>query len=285
MVVTTRFAPSPTGYLHLGHAYAAIFAANRALEVNGQFVLRIEDIDEVRSSLEFETEIFRDLSWLGVKWGSPVRRQSEHLSTYQAALEHLGDLNLLYPCFCSRKDIVREIANISHAPHGPEGFIYPGTCKNLDSLKIEELIASGAPYAMRLNMNRAISMTGTLTWRDRRKGVQVAKPNKFGDIVLARKDISTSYHLAVTVDDHIQGVSLVTRGADLFEASHIHRLLQALLGFNVPDYEHHKVIVDRKGKRFSKRDGGARLSDFRKNECKPDSVFKMLGISLGQTMP
>lgn len=261
----TRFAPSPTGRLHLGHAHSALFAQSMALREGGHMLLRIEDIDPIRCQPYFVADILEDLAWLGLTWPDPVRRQSEHLADYAEALARLGEMGLLYPCFCTRKDIQDEVARAAHAPHGPDGVLYPGLCRRLSDEAREQRRAAGEPFALRLDMARAVALAGPLSWNDRGQGrtVIAARPERFGDVVLARKDIPTSYHLAVTVDDHLQGVSLVTRGEDLFEATHVHRLLQALLGLHVPDYHHHPLLRDAQGRRWAKRDQALTLRALR----------------------
>jgi glutamyl-Q tRNA(Asp) synthetase len=280
----TRFAPSPTGLLHLGHAHSALFAAEHADD--GNFLLRIEDIDPGRCRPEFEAAIKEDLAWLGFEWQTPVRRQSEHIDDYRAALDRLQAMGLLYPCFCTRKDIQAEIAAAGHAPHdiqaqnitsGPDGFLYPGTCRHLAPSARADKLAAGEPHALRLKTNTAALQSGPLTWHDRGAGEQQATPEIFGDAVLARKDTPTSYHLAVTFDDAIQGITLVTRGQDLFAASHLHRLLQALLGLPVPDYHHHGLINGPDGNRLAKRDKAATIRDLREHGHSPDEVRAMAG--------
>lgn len=274
----TRFAPSPTGLLHIGHAYAALFAA-RAGE---RFLLRIEDIDTGRCRPEFEAAILEDLAWLGLSWPAPVRRQSEHFPDYRAALDRLSGRGLLYPCFCTRADIQREIAAAASAPHatspGPDGPLYPGTCRKLTDSERATRMASGAPYALRLTMDLACTAAGPLSWHDVAKGEQHAAPAQFGDLVLARKDTPASYHLACTLDDALQGVTLVTRGADLFEATHVHRLLQALLGLPTPHYHHHKLLTDASGRKFSKRDQAPTLKALRESGRTPADVRIMAGL-------
>ncbi|MGC2855086.1 tRNA glutamyl-Q(34) synthetase GluQRS [Novispirillum sp. DQ9] len=273
----TRFAPSPTGLLHLGHAYSALFAA-RAAGPGGRFLLRIEDIDPLRCQPAFTDALLEDLAWLGLRWEEPVRLQSRHLDDYAAALDRLRGMGLVYPCFCTRKDIQREVGDIHRAPHGPDGApLYPGTCR---SLPAEEATAREAaePHALRLDVARALALAGApLTWHDRARGAQVARPEMFGDVVLARKDTPTSYHLAVTVDDALQGVTLVTRGHDLFEATHIHRLLQALLGLPTPDYHHHGLLTGPDGKRYAKRDQSLTLRALRESGMSVGEVMAMLG--------
>lgn len=274
---TTRFAPSPTGYLHLGHAHAALFAA-RAAGAGGRFLLRVEDIDLSRCRPEFETAIIEDLSWLGLRWEQPVRRQSEHFDDYRASLDRLTARGLIYPCFCTRKQIADEIAHSQQAPHGPDGPIYPGTCRSLGAAERNRRIASGAPYALRLDVARATRDAGALTWHDRIRGVQAATPEVFGDVVLARKDTPASYHLAVTVDDALQGVSLVTRGEDLFAATHLHRLLQTLLDLPTPDYHHHGLLTNAAGERLAKRDRALTLRALREAGKSATEVRALAGF-------
>lgn len=266
--IVTRFAPSPTGYLHLGHAYSALFAEEMAGKAGGRFLLRIEDIDPARCRPEFESAIYEDLAWLGLFWEQPVRRQSEHLADYCQALDRLQDMELLYPCFCSRKDI----AGSGHAPHGPDGPLYPGTCRGLSATERAERMEAGQPFALRLDMAAAVRLAGPLVWRDAAVGEQTAQPEIFGDVVLARKDVPTSYHLAVTLDDHLQGVTLVTRGRDLFEATHVHRLLQALLGLDVPQWHHHPLLMGPSGQRLAKRDRSETLRALRGRGLEVDDL-------------
>ncbi len=278
MTTITRFAPSPTGHLHLGHAYSALFAANAAARAHGTFLVRIEDIDQGRCRPEFETQIFEDLSWLGLSWETPVRRQSEHFADYQDALDRLEEMKLLYPCFCTRKDIQAEINASGGAPHGPDGPLYPGTCRRLSPKITSARIAAGKAYALRIDMAAAVARTGALEWHDQESGVIAARPERFGDVVLARKDTPTSYHLAVTWDDHLQGVTLVTRGQDLFDATDVHRLLQALLDLNVPGYHHHKLLTDEHGDRFAKRNQSETLKSLRDNGKTPDDIRTLVGM-------
>jgi glutamyl-Q tRNA(Asp) synthetase len=279
MNFTTRFAPSPTGHLHLGHAYSALYAMQCAEDQGGKFLLRIEDIDPERCKKEYEVELLEDLEWLGLNWPSPVRRQSEHIDDYANALAELQSLGLLYPCFCSRKDIRTEISAAGYAPHaaimGLEGPLYPGTCRNLSTMEQQSRTASGFPFALRLKTDTALKVTGPLTWHDKLTGTQVAYPEKFGDPVLARKDVPTSYHLSVTVDDHIQGITCVTRGQDLYSATHIHRLLQALLNLNTPTYSHHQLLTDNQGQRYAKRDNALTLRILRDEGHSAAEVRKM----------
>ena len=282
MTATTRFAPSPTGYLHRGHAYSALFAAEQAGD-EGRFLLRIEDIDPVRCRPEYTDAIKEDLAWLGLAWPEPARVQSAHLDDYTNALDRLDAMGLLYPCFCTRGNIRREIEAAGYAPHeapnGPDGPIYPGICRGMDNAERADRIARGDVFAQRLNITKAVRMAGALTWHDRDQGIVDATPEIFGDVVLARKDVPTSYHLSVTVDDHLQGVTLVTRGEDLFPASHLHRLLQALLGLDVPEWRHHTLLTDDEGRRYAKRDFAATLRDLRQQGEDSGALRRGLGFS------
>ncbi len=277
MTIVTRFAPSPTGLLHLGHACSALLAW-QAAQPDGRFLLRIEDIDTGRSREEFVAAAERDLAWLGLTWEQPVRRQSRHFGDYRAALARLDAMNVLYPCFCTRADIAAEIARSPTAPHGPDGVLYPGTCRTLSPAERAQRIATGAPYAVRLDVARAQSHSAALTWRDLDRGEQTAQPETLGDVVLARKDVPTSYHLAVTVDDALQGVTLVTRGDDLFHATHIHRLLQALLDLPVPVWRHHRLLTDAAGRRYAKRDKALTLQALRESGRTPAEVRALAGV-------
>jgi glutamyl-Q tRNA(Asp) synthetase len=260
--ITTRFAPSPTGYLHLGHAASALFATEQA--AGGRALLRIEDIDQGRCREEFVAAIINDLDWLGLSFDRQIRRQSLHFAEYQAALDRLAAMDLLYPCFCTRA----EIATMGGAPHGPDGPLYPGTCRSLTGER-------QGPFALRLKMAEATRLTGPLTWRDLDAGEQIARPELFGDVVLARKDTPASYHLAVTLDDARQGVTLVTRGMDLFPSSHLHRLLQALLDLPVPEWRHHPLLMDQSGQRLAKRDGAPSIRSLREKGMSPEEVRRL----------
>lgn len=271
-MIVTRFAPSPTGFLHLGHAYSALFAQDAARKAGGRFLLRIEDIDTARCKPEFEVAILEDLAWLGLSWECPVRRQSDHFDDYRAALGQLDRLGVTYPCFCSRKDI----ATAQTAPHGP-GATYPGTCRNRTPDDRAERTAAGQPYAVRLDVSACMALTGPLSWHDRTAGTMAAQPELEGDPVIARRDTPTSYHLSVTVDDHLQGVTLVTRGEDLFAATHVHRLLQGLLGYATPDYCHHPLLKNAQGERLSKRDGAVAIRTLREQGKTPEQVREMAG--------
>jgi glutamyl-Q tRNA(Asp) synthetase len=252
-MIVTRFAPSPTGYLHLGHVCSAWEGWHAARAAGGCFLLRIEDIDCGRCRPEFEAAIREDLAWLGLDWDGEMRRQSEHFDDYRAALARLDAQGLLYPCFCTRRDIQAEIARAGGAPQGDDGPVYPGTCRHLSPAERAQRVASGIDYALRLDVAAALAQTGAVDWYEDGRRI-AADPAALGDVVLARKDVPTSYHLAVTVDDALQAVTLVTRGVDLFAATHIHRLLQALLGLPTPAYRHHSLLTDANGRRLAKRD-------------------------------
>lgn len=281
MIVVTRFAPSPTGKLHLGHAYSALAAWRFAKEREGRFLLRIEDIDLARCREAHVAGIFEDLAWLGLDWEQPVRRQSEHLDDFAAALDRLKAQKLVYPCFCTRKAIAEEVARSPSAPHGPDGPIYPGTCRRLSEAERADRLAR-EPHAWRLDVAHAAARSGSMTWWDERAGEVAATPALFGDVVLARKDAPTSYHLAVTVDDALQGVTDVVRGEDLFAATHVHRLLQALLGLPTPRYHHHRLITDASGRRLAKREGAPALTELRAQGVDPATLRATLSSDLSQ---
>lgn len=249
-MIVTRFAPSPNGRLHLGHAYAAIRAHDIAIEAGGRFLLRIEDIDGARSRPELADEFRRDLEWLGLEW-EEVPAQSTRLESYRQAARRLLDAGLLYPCTCTRSQIAA-----LRPRTGPEGLVYPGTCKG-------RLLDPSRPAALRLDVDRAMEMVGEIVWEDDIAGAVVADPREFGDVVLVRKDEPASYHLAATLDDAADGVTLVTRGADLFMATHIHRVLQALLDLPVPRWHHHGLLLDAGGEKLAKRRGSAGLAELR----------------------
>ncbi len=276
--LVTRFAPSPTGRLHLGHAHSALFAHSIAAAGGGRFLLRIEDIDQSRCRPEFERAICDDLAWLGLDWEMPVRRQSDHMDAYRAALDRIAAQELLYPCFCSRKEIEAEIARATSAPQGPDGPLYPGTCRDLAPEVRKAHIAAGEPYALRLDAAKAARQGGPLAWRDLERGTFVVEPGILGDVVLGRRDAPASYHLAVTLDDHLQGVTLVTRGEDLLPATHIHRLLQALLDLSVPSWRHHRLLTNEKGQRLAKRDSAASIAALRDAGHTPAEVRRLAGF-------
>jgi glutamyl-Q tRNA(Asp) synthetase len=272
-MIVTRFAPSPTGLLHLGHAFAAI----TAYEGGDDFVLRIEDIDRARSRDAFVEAIFLDLKWLGLSWDEPVIRQSSRMAVYGAALARLQEQGLTYPCFCTRADIAREIAQAGDAPHGRQAPLYPGTCRALPAEERQARIAAGASYAIRLDTGRAAALTGPLTFLEQGHR-RAADPGHCGDVVIARKDMPTSYHLSVVVDDAAQGVTLVTRGDDLLPATHVQRLLQALLGLPEPQYAHHRLILDAAGRKFSKRDAAVTLKALREAGATPADIRARIGL-------
>lgn len=273
----TRFAPSPTGPLHLGHAFSALTAWERAR--GGTFLLRIEDIDRARCRPDYEAAICDDLRWLGLHWPEPVLRQSERLNIYAEALEQLEKIGVTYPCACTRADIRAALSAPQEGatPIGPDGPVYPGTCRG------RGLPAEGA--AIRLDMRRALALAGLPEFEEtgpdhggrQRKSAQYLIEN-VGDIVLARRDIGTSYHLSVVVDDAAQGVTEVVRGLDLFEATAIHVLLQRLLGLPVPTYHHHRLIRDAQGKRLAKRDDARALAKYRAEGATPQDIRRMVGL-------
>jgi glutamyl-Q tRNA(Asp) synthetase len=281
-MIVTRFAPSPTGYLHLGHAYAAGFAAT----AGETFLLRLEDIDTTRCRPQFAAAIIEDVRWLGLRFPEPVLRQSSRLAAYRAALAALLARGLVYPCFCTRKDIAQAASAPHLAPHGPDGPggpRYPGTCKHLSAEERARRTAT-EPYALRLDAQAAAEAVGDLSFEetglgpDGQCGKIAVDPHLFGDVVLARKDAFAAYHLAVVLDDAFQGVSLVTRGADLFAATHIQRVLQALLNLPVPAYRHHKLILDEHGRKFSKRDRAVTLRALRAAGVSVAQIHRRLGL-------
>lgn len=254
----TRFAPSPTGELHLGHAYSAVLAHAAARSVGGHFLIRIDDIDGSRSREEYVGASLADLQWLGIAWdGDPVR-QSDRLGDYAAALDRLRARGLVYPCFCTRADIAASLS----APHGPSGAVYPGTCRALSDKERARRMAD-EPHCWRLDMAHASAEAGELAWEEAGQGLRTADPLAHGDIVLARKDAPASYHLASTLDDAAMGVTHIIRGADLIASTDFHRLLQALLGLPTPLYRHHALVCGPNGKRLAKRDAAASLASLR----------------------
>lgn len=283
----SRFAPSPTGYLHLGHAFSALTAHDAARKANGRFLLRIEDIDLGRCRPEFEAAIYDDLAWLGITWEAPVRRQSDWFADYEAALSALTRRNLVYRCFKTRKEIIDGIARAPHlTAEGPESPVFLGAPLAADEERL--LLEQGAPFAWRLSMSAAHQALGSqhLGLRIVEENIDggggrtiTATPEIFGDIVIARKDSGTSYHLASVLDDALQGVTHVIRGEDLRAAAHLHRLIQALLGLPTPVYRHHRLITDQSGKRLAKRDRAATLRALRENGASSADVRAMLGIT------
>lgn len=290
--MVTRFAPSPTGRLHVGHGWSALMAMDMARAAGGAFRLRIEDIDGTRSRPEHVAGIIEDLTWLGVEWDGEIMVQSRRIASYDAALDRLRAMGLLYPCFCTRADIQASLT----APHGPAEQTYPGTCRGLGEEEQARRIAAGAAHAWRIDMQRATERAGALDWTslsfeepDRLAIIVNADPRAAGDVVLARKDAPASYHLSCTLDDAAMGVSHVLRGNDLFGATHIHRLLQALLGLPSPAYLHHPLLVGADGKRLAKRDGSIALADLRAQGMAPERLAHDLrhrrfpvGIALAQ---
>ena len=275
MQPVTRFAPSPTGRLHLGHAYSALLAHDFARERDGSFLLRIEDIDHGRARAEHVDAIFQDLIWLGLEWDGEIVYQSERLPLYAEALETLKRQGLVYPCFCTRAEIAAEIAASVAAPQGPAGATaYPGTCRALSPVERERGLAE-RPHAWRLDVSKASEQAGPLAWHDHDVKVTAA-PGRFGDVVLARKDAPASYHLAVTVDDAALGVTDVVRGRDLFDSTHVHRLLQALLGLPTPHYRHHPLLTDGRGERLAKRHQAPTLGDLRASGADAAELAAML---------
>jgi len=277
--IVTRFAPSPTGHLHLGHAYSALLGYRTAKDNAGRFLLRIEDIDRARCRAEFETDLFEDLTWLGLDWEQPVRRQSDHFDDYRMALARLESQGVLYPCFCSRKDI----AAAASAPHAGESAVYPGTCRALHPDLAAARQAKGDPFALRFDIAKATARTGPLVFWDAEPGSEkwreiAVEPERLGDVVLGRRDTPASYHLCATLDDHLQGITLVIRGEDLRSATHIHRLLQALLGLATPCYSHHVLLVNESGERLSKRDGAVTLRRLRASGMSAGAVRAMAGF-------
>jgi glutamyl-Q tRNA(Asp) synthetase len=283
-----RFAPSSNGYLHLGHALSALINFDMARAAGGRLLLRIEDIDGSRCRPEYEEAIVEDLAWLGIEWEQPVRRQSGHLGDYRAALAKLERGGLLYPSFESRAEIAALVAEREQAgawPRDPDGApLYPGNAKSLPAELREQRIAAGAPYALRLDMAAAIARAGTLVWTEAgqgpggESGTVTADPGAWGDVVLGRKDTPTSYHLAVVVDDAIQGVTQVVRGQDLFFATSVHRLLQALLGLPAPAYRHHRLLLDADGKKLSKSTRATGLRELRAQGISPADIRRMVGL-------
>jgi glutamyl-Q tRNA(Asp) synthetase len=283
-----RFAPSPNGYLHLGHAYSALLNFDLARRAGGRFLLRIEDIDPARCRPEFETAVYEDLAWLGIAWETPVRRQSEHLADYRDAVEKLSAQGLVYPSFESRAEIARLVAEReAHAPwpRDPDGApLYPGAAKSLSPDARARWLESGAPYALRLDMAAACARAGDLGWIERGQGpagetgAVAARPEAWGDVILARKETPTSYHLSVVIDDALQGVTEVVRGEDLFWSTSVHRLLQRLLGLSQPVYRHHRLVLDGAGRKLSKSTEATGLRELRAGGATPADIRRMAGL-------
>ena len=288
MTPVFRFAPSPNGYLHLGHAYSALLNFDAARQSGGRFLLRIEDIDPTRCKPEFETAILGDLDWLGIAWEQPVRRQSRHLADYRAAIEKLSARGLLYPSFESRAEIAKLVeqheAN-GRWPRDPDGApLYPGTAKLLSGEQRARLLQSGAPFALRLDMAAARATVGDLNWIERGEGPEgetgavAARPEAWGDVILARRDTPTSYHLSVVIDDALQGVTGVVRGRDLFWSTSVHRLLQALLGLPQPTYRHHRLVLDDAGQKLAKSTGSTGLRELRAAGATAADIRRLVGL-------
>lgn len=276
MIISTRFAPSPTGRLHLGHALAAKVAWRLARDNGGQFFLRHEDIDGSRVREEFYAWIEEDLGWLGFHWDGAAIRQSSRVASYEAALIALREMDLVYPCFCTRRVIQEEWGRMGEAPQGPEGPLYPGICRRLTAQERENGLSQGWPHAWRLNARKAGEQCGVLSFTDLRFGKQSVQPERLGDVVLARKDIGIAYHLAVVVDDAFQCITHVTRGEDLLASTHVHRLLQHLLKLPEPAYLHHRLVVDKEGKRLAKRDHATSIAELRSQGLSAEDVLALL---------
>ena len=283
-----RFAPSPNGYLHLGHAYSALLNFDLARRAGGRLLLRIEDIDATRCRPEFEAAIREDLAWLGISWEMPVRRQSEHLARYRAAVEKLSAQGLIYPAFESRAEIARLVAQREAEapwPRDPDGApLYPGAAKSLAPDVRSRLVEEGTPYALRLDLAAACRGVQDLAWIEHGEGpggetgVVAARPEAWGDVILARKETPTSYHLSVVIDDALQGVTDVVRGRDLFWSTSVHRLLQHLLGIQPPDYRHHRLIIDMSGQKLSKSTGATGLRELRGQGATPSDIRRLVGL-------
>jgi glutamyl-Q tRNA(Asp) synthetase len=289
MPLVFRFAPSPNGHLHLGHAYSALKNFDLARQAGGRFLLRIEDIDATRCKPEFEAAIYQDLAWLRIDWEVPVRRQSEHLDSYRDAVEKLSAEGLVYPSFESRAEIAKWIAQQEVSggwPRDPDGApLYPETSKSLAPDERKRLIESGVPYALRLDMAEACARAGELAWTERGEGpdgetdVVAARPEAWGDVILARKETPTSYHLSVVIDDALQGVTDVVRGQDLFWSTSVHRLLQRLLGLPQPAYRHHRLMLDPAGQKLSKSTEATGLRELRAAGMTPADIRRLVGLS------
>jgi glutamyl-Q tRNA(Asp) synthetase len=283
-----RFAPSPNGHLHLGHAYSALLNFDCARQAGGRFLLRIEDIDPTRCKPEFEAAIYQDLHWLGIAWEEPVRRQSRHLDDYRGTIEKLSALGLLYPGFESRAEIAKLVEQRevdARWPRDPDGApLYPGAAKLLSDDERARRLQSGAPFALRLDMAAACASAGDLTWDERGEGPEgetgavVARPDAWGDVILARRETPTSYHLSVAIDDALQGVTEVVRGQDLFWSTSVHRLLQALLGLPRPAYRHHRLMLDSAGHKLSKSTAATGLRELRAGGATAADIRRLVGL-------
>ena len=280
MQVTTRFAPSPSGPLHVGHLLAALQARRLADAHGGRCLLRVEDIDQRAQHPEYLELMYEDLRWLNLHFDGEVMVQTQRFGVYEQTLETLRRMGVLYPCFCTRSEIKAQVAEMGRAPHATLGYLYPGTCRRLPADAVAEKLAAGLPHSWRLDMQRVQDLIGCPTWHDMRRGTQRCVPAAYGDVVLARKDFPASYHLSVVVDDAAQGVTHVTRGADLFDATHIHRALQGVLGLPVPLYCHHALLRDNAGKRLAKRDGARSIASLREAGFSPEQVLASLHEAL-----
>ncbi len=278
--VVTRFAPSPSGPMHVGHLLAALQARRLADAHGGRCLLRIEDIDPRCHDPKWTALLYEDLAWLGLAFEGEVMVQRRRFGLYAGVLERLRGMGLLYPCFCTRTEIRAQVAELGRAPHATLGYLYPGTCRRLPADVVEERLALGDAHAWRLDMQRVQDLIGCPLWHDLRRGTQRCVPTAYGDVVLARKELPTSYHLAVVVDDAAQGVTHVTRGEDLFESTHIHRALQGVLGLPVPLYCHHGLLRDNAGKRLAKRDGARSLASLRAEGYTPGRLMESLQRAL-----
>lgn len=279
-MLTTRFAPSPSGPLHVGHLLAAENARRMADANGGRCLLRIEDIDERARHPEWLRLLETDLVWLGLHFDGEVMIQSRRFDVYAEVLRSLRKRGFLYPCFCRRGEIRAHVEEMGRAPHATLGYLYPGTCKRLSSDRVAERLAEGEPHVWRLDMQRVQDSIGCPVWHDMRRGTQRCVPTAYGDVVLGRKGMPTSYHLAVVVDDAAQGVTHVTRGEDLFDATHIHRALQGVLGLPVPVYAHHALLRDNEGKRLAKRDGARSIASLRAAGFSPDRIRDSIRLAL-----
>jgi glutamyl-Q tRNA(Asp) synthetase len=281
-LVVTRFAPSPTGLLHIGHAYAAWVAhalANQSKQ--GRFLLRFEDIDTTRVKAPYYDAVEEDLEWLGLQWDDAPLRQSTRSRAYQSALAKLKSIGAIYPCFCTRSEILAESARITNAPHGPDGPPYPGTCRSLHPDQREEKMSAGIAHSWRLDSHAASQLCGALEFTDLRFGTTRVDPSLLGDVILSRKDIGPAYHLAVIVDDAFQAITHVTRGDDLLHSTHVHRLLQALLKLPAPIYFHHPLVPDHHGKRLAKRADSQSISSLRAEGKSPQEILRLIELALG----
>ena len=279
-MVTTRFAPSPSGPMHVGHLLAALQARRLADAHAGQCLLRVEDIDQRAQNPAFLQLMYEDLRWLGLSFDGEVMVQTRRFDEYRRVLGLLRSMGLLYPCFCTRTEIRNQLAEMGRAPHATLGYLYPGTCRCLPPDVVEEKLQAGIPHSWRLDMQRVQDLVGCPLWHDMHRGTQRCEPVAYGDVVLARKDFPASYHLAVVIDDAAQGVTHVTRGEDLFESTHIHRALQAVLGLPVPQYCHHALLRDNAGKRLAKRDGARSIASLRDAGYTPRQVLESLHEAL-----